>query len=147
MKKWIFTTTLCLSSMLLASEQKIQNIQDLEGPELLAFYEGRSPETIVKIEEGSTFPLEILTTGDILSFEPKTVGLVTAKKTLYVRAIANETYLLSTDGVNFISIIDFFTGSLVMGFGKSEEDPEMKIDITLNLNQKNSEDPNSLELN
>lgn len=135
MNKWILTTILSISSIIVGNEEQVIEIDRFEKNELQKFIEGGIPDTVLKVSEGSVIPLDLFVTGELLEVTKKSCTFINVQKTLYFKALSKEQLLISLDNENFVPIQAFLTG--VVNAGLIEEDNgQVTFRIDCDLNQR-----------
>lgn len=81
----------------------------------------QDPSVVVELTAGEKIPLQFWIKGDLLSLDTgeNKMPTVVVQKTFYVKYV-NETYLFSTDQLNWKQWFDFVTGSFGITIPKEE---------------------------
>jgi len=111
-------------------------LEDMTQEMLSAFFEGHLPDTVIECAEGASFPLYFSITGDffVVTQEVSPQYTIHAQKTFYLRC-KEENLLFSLDLRCWKAFEQFFTGSLDVEIGSSENEPT-SLTVHLEMNER-----------
>jgi hypothetical protein len=129
MKKFILASFIFAASSLslfaIETDRQVVDINTLTQSDLDAFSSQEDGSVVIEFPAGTILPLKFFFRGGLITLvgEEKEIGQVKVEKTLYLRCLKEEEFLLSSDCMNWKSLLEFITGNATMELKIEESGP------------------------
>ncbi len=113
-----------------AGRIRVVRLQEMTREKLEAFFTGKTPEVALECPQGIDLPLNLLLKGDLelASCSPLNLKILNG---CTIRCLGDD-FLFSSDGQNWRSFHEFFTGVISFSLNTEGGRPEMDLSIELN---------------
>jgi len=112
---------------------QIVNLSDIDDHGIQDFSQGKMINLILECPEGAILPLKIVVKGQCFALEATREPLyLRVLETCYVRCVAQEEFLFSTDLQTWRGFLEFFTGQLQASIGIEKAGPVAILELELN---------------
>lgn len=134
MSKFLYLITVLLfAGAPVLGQTVIVPIATVSQETLQDLMEGDSEDMVLECAEGSTLPLKLFISGDVIETdEDSPLVSLRVLQTFYIK-VQDSGFLFSRDGRDWLSLLEFVTGTASLGLGMDASQPVAQAGMDLYL--------------